>query len=199
MFSVSPLDRDRFYFRLLLIHSRGCVSFADVKTVDGVFHLTYEAATTTLGLLEDGACQHDIPRRFRPSSRSSASIVCRPICWNFTTVSRNTWWRNRPEGAARAACLNIINQLLGTYGKSLVDFGLPVPDVIEEPPDAVYDAIDKSEWGDSLLQQLNVDQRAVYDRVMAAVLDPRPSTKVFVNGGTGKTMLYSCVMSVLCG
>jgi len=110
--------------------------------------------------------------------------------------------RNQPEDAARAACLNAINHLLGTHGKSLADFGLPVPDVIEELPDAVHDAIGEAERGDVLLQQLNVEQRAVYDRVMAAVLDPRPSAKVFfVNGpgGTGKTILYFCLMSVLRG
>jgi hypothetical protein len=99
MYSVSPLDRERFYLRLLLVHRRGCVSFADVKTVDGVLHPSYEAAATALGLLEDDtawsrclaeACQHTtLHVKFGPSSQSSACTVCRPIRWDFTMVLRN--------------------------------------------------------------------------------------------------------------
>lgn len=216
MYSVSPLDRQRFFLRLLLVHRRGCVSFVDLKTIDGVVHLTYEAAAVALGLLEDDAAwsnclaeasRHDTPRQVR-ALFVIVCVYCLPAdplaLYNHAEAHMmEDFSRDRPEDRARAACLNAINQLLGTHGKSLADFGLPVPDVLEELHEAVHDAVVEAERGEALLRRLNVDQRAVYDGVMTAVMDPRPSAaKVFfVNGpgGTGKTMLYSCLMSVLRG
>lgn len=59
-------------------------------------------------------------------------------------------------------------------------------------------AILEAERGNVFLRQLNVDQKAECDCGTAALIDPRPSAKMFFfkcPGGTGKTTLYSCLMS----
>jgi len=53
IYTVNPLDRQRFYLRLLLLYVRGPQSFADLRTVDGRVYQTYAEAANALGLLED--------------------------------------------------------------------------------------------------------------------------------------------------
>lgn len=67
MYIVSPLDRDRFHLRLLLLNRRGSQSFQDIRTVDGVVHETYTSAADALGLLEDD-------RAWRTCLMESASL-----------------------------------------------------------------------------------------------------------------------------
>ncbi|EEY60735.1 helitron helicase-like protein [Phytophthora infestans T30-4] len=50
---VSPQDPERFYLRLLLCNRRSPKSFADLRTVDGTEHPTYQQAALALGYLEN--------------------------------------------------------------------------------------------------------------------------------------------------
>jgi hypothetical protein len=60
---------------------------------------------------------------------------------------------------------------------------------------ASYDATTQAAIRDERVPQLNLEQRAIYDNVMAAVNHPA----FFVNGlgGIGKTFLYSCLLSTM--
>jgi primosomal protein N' len=82
----------------------------------------------------------------------------------------------------------------------LATFGLPTP--AAQPASAVvadeiarYDVATQATIRDERVPQLNPEQRAVYDNVMTAV-DCRA---FFVDGlgGTGKTFLYSCLLSTV--
>lgn len=53
MYFVHPTAGEKFYLRLLLQVQKGCQSFADLKTVDGVVHDSFRAACQALGLLAD--------------------------------------------------------------------------------------------------------------------------------------------------
>jgi hypothetical protein len=108
--------------------------------------------------------------------------------------------RLRDVDRARAACLDAIDQLLRGHGKSLADYGLPLPDVAlleEDPDDDMFGAIDATvRWAEQL-DNLNDEQRAMFDRVMVAVDDNRNVAKLFYvdgPGGTGKTTLYGCLI-----
>ena len=46
---------ERYCLRLLLHHQPGATSYADLKTVNGAAHATFQAAAVALGLLEDDA------------------------------------------------------------------------------------------------------------------------------------------------
>jgi phosphate starvation-inducible protein PhoH len=81
--------------------------------------------------------------------------------------------------------------------QGLVAFGLPTP--MAQPASAVvaneiarYDATTQAAMRDERVPQLNPEQQAVYDNVMAVV----NHSAFFVDGlgGTGKTFLYSCLL-----
>jgi len=84
--------------------------------------------------------------------------------------------------------------------QGLVAFGLPTP--VAQPASVVvaneiarYDVATQAAMRDERVPQLNPEQRAVYDNVMAIV----NHSAFFVDGlgGTGKTFLYSCLLSIV--
>ncbi len=84
--------------------------------------------------------------------------------------------------------------------QGLAAFGLPTP--AAQPTSAVvvdeiarYDATTQAAMRNERVLQLNLEQRAVYDNVMAVV--NRPTFFVDDLGGTGKTFLYSCLLSTV--
>jgi hypothetical protein len=84
--------------------------------------------------------------------------------------------------------------------QGLAAFGLSTP--AAQPANAVvadeiarYDAATQAAMRDERVPQLNLEQRAVYDNVMATV--NRPAFFVDGLGGIGKTFLYSCLLSIV--
>ncbi|KNF00912.1 hypothetical protein PSTG_05804 [Puccinia striiformis f. sp. tritici PST-78] len=53
VFSVHYLAGEKFYLRVLLLHRKGPTLFADLRTVDGIIHDSYQDACNALGLLID--------------------------------------------------------------------------------------------------------------------------------------------------
>lgn len=53
VYAVHPNNTECFYLWMLLHTVRGPTSFNDLRTVEGVLHLTYQSACRALGLLED--------------------------------------------------------------------------------------------------------------------------------------------------
>ncbi|CAI6352782.1 unnamed protein product [Macrosiphum euphorbiae] len=90
--------------------------------------------------------------------------------------------------------------MLRGHGKSLADYDLPLPDVTlleEDPDDDIFGAIDSAVSWAVQLDNLNDEQRTVFNRVMAAVDNNRNVSKLFYidgPGGTGKTTLYGCLI-----
>jgi hypothetical protein len=84
--------------------------------------------------------------------------------------------------------------------QGLAAFGLLTPaaqptSVVVADEIARYDATTQAAMRDERVLQLNLEQRAVYDNVMAAVNCPT----FFINGlgDTGKTFFYSCLLSTM--
>jgi hypothetical protein len=44
---------ERYYLRMLLNTVKGCMSYKDIRTINGVVHPTFKAACQTLGFLND--------------------------------------------------------------------------------------------------------------------------------------------------
>jgi len=83
----------------------------------------------------------------------------------------------------------------------LATFGLPTPaaqlaSVVVADEIARYDTTTQATMRNERVPQLNPEQWAVYDNVMAAI--NRPAFFVDGLGGTGKTFLYSCLLSTMC-
>jgi len=84
--------------------------------------------------------------------------------------------------------------------QGLAAFGLLTP--TPQPASAMvadeiarYDTATQATMRDERVSQLNLEQRVVYDNVMAAV--NRPAFFVDGLGGTGKTFFYSCLLSTV--
>jgi len=213
MYVVSPMDQHRFHLRLLLLHRRGPRSFLDIRTVDGILHETYGAAAIALGLIEDDQAWHacmqesatlDTPGQLRYLFvtilvHCQAAEPLRLYTSNEDSMMEDFNRRLQDVHRARASTLKAIGDLLRVHGKTLHDYGLPIPDDLllePEPDNQLYHAIDLAARWAPQVNALNAQQRTVFDRIMAAVEDNRDVAKTFYvdgPGGTGKTTLYGCL------
>ncbi|XP_072084378.1 uncharacterized protein [Arachis hypogaea] len=50
---IPPMNKEDYYLRLLLNIQKGCTSFSDLRTVDGVVYDSFKDACYALGLLQD--------------------------------------------------------------------------------------------------------------------------------------------------
>ena len=55
IFNARPNEGERFFLRVLLLHTAGAMSFEDLRTVDGQVLDTFREACTARGLLQDDA------------------------------------------------------------------------------------------------------------------------------------------------
>ncbi|KAK9119226.1 hypothetical protein Scep_017319 [Stephania cephalantha] len=146
MYTVSPLDRERYYLRLLLNHVRGPISFEDLRTVDGFTFETFKQSAEKRGLLEDDdsvtqclreAANVHMPRSLR---RLFATILvfCEPIrvrdLWDeFNTYmiedykNANKNDHSLDESFFLNCCLKDLTNYLSQHQKNITDYDLPQP------------------------------------------------------------------------
>ena len=53
IYYAQPASGERYYLRMLLNTVKGCTSFEDIRTINGVVHPTYKSACKALGFLDD--------------------------------------------------------------------------------------------------------------------------------------------------
>jgi hypothetical protein len=145
MYFCSPLQGERYYLRLLLTVVRGSTSYADLRTVNGVVHPTFQAAAAARGLLlHDGdwiACFRDAAvfatgqalRFFFVAALLNGPVTDPGAIW---TAFRADLCDDLPDVAAALLVssdaeayldygLFLIEGLLAGFGKRLADFSLP--------------------------------------------------------------------------
>ena len=103
------------------------------------------------------------------------------------------------ESELKGGILYELEAALAQYGKSLGNFGLPMPPdqllailtnraVMEEK---CYNRADLARESDRLIPRLNADQRLIFDIIMsAAETSTQQLMFVYCHGGTGKTFLW---------
>ena len=127
--------------------------FRDMRKVDGIEHPTYAAAAVAMGLVEDDramlACMAESATLDTPVQLRYLFVTMLLHCEITNPLAlyqasephmlQDFNHRLKDIGRARAACLDAINRMLRGHGKSLADYGLPLPDVtlLEEDPDSV--------------------------------------------------------------
>ena len=95
--------------------------------------------------------------------------------------------------------LQEIGQSLKEYGKTLSDYGLPEPmsygcEVEHELANWASDREGLSARADTAGNSLNVEQRHIYNQIIAAVIENQP-LHIFIDrkAGTGKTYLVQTI------
>lgn len=114
--------------------------------------------------------------------------------------------KNMNEPELRGGALYELEAALSFYGKSLQDFALPMPPegllkilqnrlVMEEK---CYDRTQLAKERDSMVPQLNDEQREIFDLIVHATVSKIQKLMfVYGHGGTRKTFLWKCIICAL--
>ncbi|WOH08400.1 hypothetical protein DCAR_0727840 [Daucus carota subsp. sativus] len=183
---------DLLFLRMLLMRRKGVFSFEDIRTIDGIMYPTFKEAC---GALDPGnlwqlhwqSMVDDIIHKKRKESDDNSLQLSELDIQNYTLAE--------------------IEKLLNDVGKSLRDFPtIPFPGekyfqsdvnrLIAEETN--YDVEEMSALHDSNLAKLNVEQRKIYDSVIAkAENNIGGAFFVYGNGGCGKTFLWQTIYAKL--
>ena len=153
IYYAQPTSGEKYYLRMLLNTVKGCRSYEEIRTVDGVVHPTFKSACYALGLLNDDKEWDDCIKE--ASHWASAPQMRQLFCtillfcevtdpaklWqtNWELLSKDIQRRQRRifnfqtvelnSAQIKSLLLAEIEQLLTKGGKSLKDFpGMPLPD-----------------------------------------------------------------------
>lgn len=214
MYTVSPMDIERYHLRLLLLHVRGARSFDELKLVEGISCDSFKEAARRRHLLKDDlewerclveASTYQMPRQLR-QLMAFICILCNPTNAQQLWMAHKCYMiedfhRLHSDFESENLALADIENTLMTYGKRCVDFGLPQPIMRGK----VYFLLDESTRVTDVtdikkkINTLNVDQKNVFEAVTKAVEHKSYQQYIFLDGpgGSGKTYLYSTLISYL--
>nr|XP_040249315.1 uncharacterized protein LOC120966826 [Aegilops tauschii subsp. strangulata] len=214
--SANPAEGDRYYLRVLLNHVTGKTSFDDLLTVDDVLCGSFREAAERLGLIEaDNTldnCLTEAEQWAMPCSlrRLFATILVhcelgdvRGLWDRHLDPMSDDYRRSRtsPIEVEQMVLLDI-RGMLQSMGKDIVDFALPsIDDAFDPTEGEAREVIEEStvefDVDDTkLASSLDLEQRAAYDEILAAV-ERGDGGVFFVDGpgGTGKTFLYRAMLA----
>jgi hypothetical protein len=209
IYSCSPLDKERYALRLLLLHRRGPTCFEDLCHIDDVAHTNFYSAASRLGLYNDpdewARCLAEAALVQRgPSLRHLFAVILAYCDADVTTLwaqfredlIEDYIRRNVDESNADQLALHCIRDAFHAINPNRKFlFGLPIDETFE--PDAVLyeDApVDRAQVQENLeifLGTLNEEQKLAYQSIREDIDSRNPSLH-FLDGpaGSGKTYLY---------
>ena len=215
MYTVGIKDEERFYLRMLLLHVRGATSFDFLRTVDAVVYETFKAAASARGLLESddewANCLRDGATYLMPKQlREMFAYICvfcipadAPKLWEDHLPDMILDYARRdPEPIAINKALHNINAIFKQHGKSCSKFKLPEPTGNFTDDTPAYDAVEEAREGAERIALLNDQQLSAFNQIIAAVDDVNATQRCFYidgPGGSGKTFLYTTLMSFIRG
>src|SRR5437588_904756 len=239
MYSASPFMGERYYLRMLLTVVRGPMGFEHLRTVDGTVYPTFKGACIALRLLEDDgewvamfseglefttgkALWHLFAMALQYTTITNPNLIwetfgesmCDDLP-NLITTGRSPQPLGMHEFEGELHLdygLYLLQQNLQEFGKTLVEFGLPVPvlnwasgvpllanQVLEEENN--YDVVQEEEAFAVMRAKLNPEQVTCFEEIVNAVEQQEQNHRshrrsaFFLQGpaGTGKTFLYNCL------
>ncbi|XP_060846341.1 uncharacterized protein LOC132926006 [Rhopalosiphum padi] len=225
VYVVHPNNSECFYLRMLLHVIKGPISFASLRTVQGVTYDTFQEACKAMGLLEDDLQLENTLSEATvcctsPSIRYLFAIlivfcqVTDPIrLWqnHRASMAEDVLFRkqkecpsddiNYDENIFNEALLELNKVVQLVSGKNITDFGLILSNNIDLNTNTEY-LRETSYDSVRLLQviqnerRLNSDQKTVYDAVMTSINNYEGKT-FFLDapGGTGKTFLINLLLA----
>ncbi|CAH9063416.1 unnamed protein product [Cuscuta europaea] len=180
--NIPPGSGECWYLRILLNKAKGCQSFEDVRTVDGVVYPTYKDACHALGIIDD---DQEFVEALEEVNKWGTASYLRTLFATFLLIKNlhsplHVWtncWKlladdflhgpGNPnityivsESEAQDKALQRIEEILKRNGRTLADFeGMPVVEHIDDG--RVVDALvreemqyDKEELSSQLMQLL---------------------------------------------
>ncbi|KAL6143230.1 hypothetical protein ACLB2K_053925 [Fragaria x ananassa] len=219
IYSVSPLEGEKFFLRVLLNHVRGPKSFRDLLTVNRVLQQTFKEAAEKRGLLENDnnirQCLFEATAIRMPSALRRLFVTI--LVYSQPTGVRRLWDEFHPfmaedysnsrgmdDSSVRNRVIKHLNRMLEQFDKSIRDFDLPEMTTEQEDglrvPSCIEDehSINVPQEDIDAIGRLNNDQMMAFNTILDAVVR-RESALFFVDGpgGTGKTYLYRALLAKL--
>jgi hypothetical protein len=226
VYFAGPAAGERYYLRMLLHVVQGPTSWESLRTVNGIVYNTFKSACTARGLLETDdefhkCLQEAATLQTGKQLRNLFAIIlleCAPSnslqLWNAHAhdLSDDCRWRlqqtnitDPTDEQMLSLALHDLNVILQQSGKTVRDFGLPVPTqsfgnlnrlprlIAEEQS---YDRQSLNKMWQRCLNAANKDQRAAFETVIAAY-ESNNANIFFVDGpgGTGKTFLENMLLA----
>ena len=224
MYGVSPLDRERYFLRMLLLKVPSPTSFEYLRTFEGILHPTFFDAAKARGLLADdeewSRCLAEASVYRMPSILRQLFAVILTFCQPENPDPEELFRRHGDDlmedyvrlhgrDVGRDLCLTDIQNYLRLHNKSLGDFGLPTPSA-RPFAEETFDVQAELDKGMDMYAILNEDQRAIVDIILQAcnvewdhAEEGAHSTQklFFMDGpaGTGKTFVYNTIMHIMRG
>ncbi|XP_063215752.1 uncharacterized protein LOC134527212 isoform X2 [Bacillus rossius redtenbacheri] len=216
LYQVKPQkDEELMCLRILLHNVKGATSFQNILTVGGFEHPPYKDACQALLLLDRDdiyeltlfeVANWCVPSRLRVFFAHTLfhCNLSDPLHLYARLRQHLLDDTSDDEVACENRALLHIASRLSYFNKSLADYGLPSPDEgrVHDMPQFDVD-VERTE-AERMSSLLNVDQRAVYEHIMAAVFEPEsceePRCRAYFldgPGGSGKTFLYNCLIHSL--
>ncbi|XP_061350222.1 uncharacterized protein LOC133295410, partial [Gastrolobium bilobum] len=179
------------YLRTLLNFQKGCTSYEDLRTVNGVLFPTYKDACYSLGLLDDDneyidaikeeLLSDDVLYRHRQRIGREDALLTEDSIKNITLAEIDKALQNNGK------CLSDYPSMSSIMGESLLDMQNRL--VMDE---LLYDSFSLKEEHDRLLNSLTDEQRVVYDKIISAVSAGKGGFFFLYGfGGTGKTFIWN--------
>ncbi|KAM0848546.1 hypothetical protein ACQ4PT_054297 [Festuca glaucescens] len=216
--AAHPAEGERYYLRVLLNNVTGATSYEDLKTVDGEVMQNFRQAAEKRGLIEaDNTlddCMTEAELFQMPSSLRRLFVTILVFCetndvrglWNnhLEAMSEDYSRNYKCKHTVQQMVLKNIRDMLQSMGKDIRSFPLPKIDEQHDTTDDIpremteESSIEVNPEDKSLHKNLNKEQRATYDEILAT-MDSQRGGIFFVDGpgGTGKTFLYRALLATV--
>ena len=221
IYTVLRSQGELYFLRLLLISSRGCTSFQDIRTYGGNVYNTYKDVAYAMGLLSDDreivyaleevAC-YGTPGKMRQTFALMIrhSEIARPDkIWNRfkEEMMNDLMYEERKKTMPNLKldiekvvnmCLNQIEDILMDMGTSLnaIDL-LPNPEPIHNIPKVIarelYDTEFQNNKYENMVKMINRSQEKIFKMVRSNLMSSLPGEQFIVDApaGYGKTFLFN--------
>ncbi|XP_071904281.1 uncharacterized protein [Coffea arabica] len=215
--AANPLEGERYFLRLLLLHVRAPTSYDDLKTINGVHVTTFREAAVLRGYLESNnsqdECLEEAAVYHMPYSlrRLFASLLV-----YFTPSNPRTLWLkfeeslsedynrlpNLTKNVIEFKVLHQISNFLESMGRNINSYGLvrrvlKFHDSNTNARDTISEIeIEVSEDDLISITKLNPSQKGAFDTIMQALyIKGKGCFFIGGPGGTGKTFFYQALLA----
>ncbi|GFY23143.1 ATP-dependent DNA helicase [Trichonephila clavipes] len=192
IYAIHPNNREYYHLRMLLHVVKGPTSFESLKSVNGIFCPTYQAACLALGLLEE------LWSKFKDHFMED---YVRDFQQHYPDADINA----QLENFSNRVLFELQDVLLSIGGNTLPHYGLPSPQAIDGivenlnreyfehtnfDPVALQNMLNQNE------PRLNKEQNQVY-RLLTDSVNAKAGGVYFLDapGGTGKTFLINLLLA----
>ncbi|KAL7246824.1 hypothetical protein ACSBR2_001852 [Camellia fascicularis] len=217
--AANPLEGERYFLRILLIHIKGATSFTNLRTINGITYNSFREAVEKYGLLEkDNATEEclieastfQMPFALRRLF-ATLLVFCEPnnprTLWDKFYDNLSEDYKQMPHltnDQIQSHTLNHIANFIESMGKKISDYDLPAYNKAYIPVEKTSKDIEVelnipiSDEDLATINLLNNEHRIAYNIIMHHITE-KIGGCFFIDGrgGTGKTFLYKALLTTL--